>query len=147
MLLWWIRECYDLICKNKLTRHFTSLNEYIYINIYIYILNVCYLLPLDRLCISTFISFTVQNKRNWGSIMNFQFVSGKDSSATLLRSILFLVIEHFMLKWIIFDQASYISVDTEVMPLEDRCYQSSSKLRNVFPLKIDNSHHLIPQKV
>lgn len=49
--------------------------------------------------------------------MNSQFISGKGSSATLSWSITFLVIEHFMLKWIIFDQARYISVDTEVMPL------------------------------
>lgn len=49
--------------------------------------------------------------------MNSQSISGKDSSATFLTSIVFLVIERFMLKWIIFDQARYISIDTEVVPL------------------------------
>lgn len=65
--------------------------------------------PLDRLCISTFISFTVQNKSNSGPIMNSQFISVKDSSAILLRSIRFLGIEHFMLKKTIFDLVRYIS--------------------------------------
>lgn len=52
--------------------------------------------------------------------MNSQSISGKDSSATFLTSIVFLVIERFMLRWIIFDQARYISIDTEVVPPRKR---------------------------
>lgn len=61
-----------------------------------------------------------KEKKKLRTYNEFPIYFWKDSSATFLRSIVFLVIERFMLKRIIFDQARYISIDTESVPPRKR---------------------------